>query len=544
MKIKLSTLIKKRTTIQANIKIKVLFLRMIQQQIKTFLMPNQGRFHTDFLSGLTVALALIPEAIAFALVAHVNPLIGLYAAFFMCLITAVLGGRPGMISGATGSMAVVMVGLVSQYGLEYLFITVILTGFFQIIIGVFKLGKLIRMMPKSVMVGFVNGLAIVIFLAQLNQFKVISPDGSMHWLTGTSLYIMIGLVILAMLITHYLPKITKAVPSALTAIVIISLIVIVGGVDTRVVSDMMGGADISASFPTFHIPMVPLTLHTLIVILPYACILAIIGLSESLMTLSLIDEKTHTHGKGNKECIAQGIANITSGFFKSMGGCAMIGQSMINISSGGRGRLSGITAGIFLLLFIMLLWPLIKIIPLAALVGVMFMVVYETFEWATFKFIRKIPLNDAVIIIIVTAVTVATDLAIAVIVGIILASLNFAWKTAKNIHAEVATNTNGDKVYHIDGPLFFGSSLKFKSLFSPLTDPTNIIIDFKKSRVADHSAIDAIKYILDQYKLNKKHVRIKHLSSECQQLLGKAGNMVDINLLEDPDYHVASNSLD
>lgn len=517
---------------------------MVYQSIMKFLMPNGGSSYKDFLSGLTVALALIPEAIAFALVAHVNPLVGLYAAFFMCIVTAVFGGRPGMISGATGSMAVVMVSIVSQYGIEYLFITIILTGIIQIIIGLLKLGKLIRMMPKSVMVGFVNGLAIVIFLAQLNQFKIINIDGTRVWLTGNQLYIMISLVILAMAITHFLPKLTKTIPSALTAIVTISLLVTLGHIDTRVVSDMMGGEMMHTALPSIYIPRVDFNLHLFIIIVPYAIILAIIGLSESLMTLSLIDEKTNTHGKGNRECIAQGVANVVCGFFKSMGGCAMIGQSMINISSGGRGRLSGITAGIFLLLFIIVLWPLIQMIPLAALVGVMFMVVFETFEWATFKFIRKIPLNDALIIITVTIVTVLTDLAVAVIVGIILASLNFAWQTAKNIHVDISNNSNDLKIYRLDGPLFFGSSMKFKTFFQADSDPKNVVIDFKKSRVCDHSAIDSIKYIVEQYQQKNKNITIKHLNTECKKLLGKAGNMVKININEDPSYHVATDHLD
>jgi sulfate permease, SulP family len=511
--------------------------------IKRFFLPQDGRFHVDFLSGLTVALALIPEAIAFALVANVSPLVGLYAAFFMCLITAVFGGRPGMISGATGSMAVVMVALVSQHGLQYLFATVVLTGIVQIIIGLCRLGKLIRMMPKSVMVGFVNGLAIVIFLAQLHQFKVIGPHGTSHWLQGSALYLMIGLVVLAMLITHFLPKFTKAIPAALTAIIVVSLIVIFGGIHTRVVQDMMGSTDMSAGFPHFAIPHVPMDLHTLLIVGPYAIILAIIGLSESLMTLSLIDEITQTHGQGNRECIAQGAANIVSGFFKSMGGCAMIGQSMINIRSGGRGRLSGIVAGVFLLLFILLLWPLIKMIPLAALVGVMFMVVIETFEWASFTFIRKIPLHDALIIIMVTGVTVATNLATAVVVGVIMASLVFAWETAKNISAEEYEGEDS-KIYKVHGPLFFGSSTAFKQLFAPSADPENVIIDFKYSRVSDHSAIDAIKFIVKRYMLHNKTVHLRHLSPECRMLLGKAGDMVDVNVMEDPDYHVATDVLD
>ncbi len=512
--------------------------------LKNYLIPQDGKIHTDCLSGITVALALIPEAIAFALVAHVNPLVGLYAAFFMCLITAVIGGRPGMISGATGSMAVVMVAIVSQYGINILFATVVLTGILQIIIGTLRLGKFIRMMPKSVMVGFVNGLAIVIFMAQLHQLQWTDSHGISHWLQNNALFTMIGLILVAMAITHYLPKLTKAIPAALTGIIVVSLIVLVGGVHTRVVGDMMGGTHISAHFPDFSIPHISWTIHTLLIVAPYAVILAIIGLSESLMTLSLIDEKTQTHGRSNRECVAQGIANIVSGCFKSMGGCAMIGQSMINISSGGRGRLSGIVAGTFLLLFILLLWPLIRLIPLAALVGVMFMVVIETFEWATFQFIRKIPLHDALIIIVVTAVTVATNLATAVVIGIIMASLTFAWETAKNIYSEEKNNTDSEKEYHIHGPLFFGSSTAFKALFNPIADPTSIIIDFKYSRVADHSAIDAIQHVITQYTEQNKTVHLHHLSPECQLLLGKAGNMVEINMKEDPQYHVASDRLD
>lgn len=512
--------------------------------IKSFFLPKGAKAHIDFLSGLTVALALIPEAIAFALVANVNPLVGLYAAFFMCTITAVFGGRPGMISGATGSMAVVMVALVNQYGLQYLFATVILTGVIQIMVGTLRLGKLIRMMPKSVMVGFVNGLAIVIFLAQLKQFKVIEPGGGMHWLQGQQLYVMIALVIVAMAVTHFLPRFTKAIPAALTAILVVSAIVFIGGIHTRVVDDMMAGSHISAGFPSIAIPSISLSWHTITVVVPYAIILAIIGLSESLMTLSLIDERTQTHGRSNKECIAQGVGNVVSGFFKSMGGCAMIGQSMINITSGGRGRLSGITAGVFLLLFILILWPLIKLIPLAALVGVMFMVVYETFEWATFSFLRKIPKHDAMIIVIVTAVTVATDLAMAVIVGIVIASLVFAWQTAKSIYAEESMNDDGSKEYDIHGPLFFASSTNFKKLFSPNTDPEHVVIDFKLSRVVDHSAIDAIKYIVGQYSSLNKQVHLRGLSSECKLLLGKAGDMVEVNMITDPNYHVATDVLD
>jgi SulP family sulfate permease len=304
------------------------------------------------------------------------------------------------------------------------------------------------------------------------------------------------------------------------------------------------GHDIAASLPSFAIPSIVLTWHIVSVIVPYALVLTIIGLSESLMTLSVIDERTQTHGRSNKECIAQGIGNILSGFFKSMGGCAMIGQSMINISSGGRGRLSGIIAGSFLLIFIVSLWPFIRMIPLAALVGVMFMVVIETFEWASFTFIRNIPKHDALIIITVTTVTVATNLAIAVLVGVIMASLVFAWQTAKDIHATETTNDDGSKEYHIHGPLFFGSTTHFRRLFSPKTDPDKIIIDFKHSRVADHSAIDVIRYTVSRYKLFGKSLQLRHLSPECRLLLGKAASLVEVDILEDPTYHVATDTLD
>lgn len=517
--------------------------------LRAFFVPPQGSAIKDTLSGLTVALALIPEAIAFALVAHLSPFIGLYAAFFMCLITAVLGGRPGMISGATGSMAVVMASLVINHhhdGLGLLFATIIMTGCFQVLIGVCKLGKLIRMMPKPVMVGFVNGLAIVIFLAQLHQFKIVNAAHETHWLTGSPLYWMIALVIVAMIITHYLPKITKAVPGPLTAIIVVTIIAgllsHVYHVPIRAVENMMQGAT-SLSFPQLAWPKVVLSWHTISVIIPYAAVLAIIGLSESLMTLSLIDERTDTRGHGNRECIAQGVANVISGSFGTMGGCAMIGQSMINISSGGRGRLSGIIAGIFLLIFVLIAWPIIKIIPLAALVGVMFMVVYETFEWATFHFIREIPFKDALVILIVTGVTVATNLAIAVLVGIIIASLVFAWETAKQIYAKTRKTEQGGKEYILHGPLFFASVSHFKAIFEFEADPKAIIIDFKYSRVADHSAIEAIKLICKRYTSLGKQVHLRHLSPECRALLGKAKSFVQVNEMEDPDYHIATDVL-
>lgn len=514
------------------------------KSIKQFLLPADGKWHVDFFSGLTVALALIPEAIAFSLVAHVDPLVGLYSAFFMCLIVALIGGRPGLIAGATGSMAVVIVSLVSQYGIKYLFATIVLTGLLQIAIGVFRLGKLIRILPKPVMVGFVNGLAIVIFIAQLQQFKVhVNADVS-YWLTGTALYLMIGLVLLSMAIMYLLPKITKILPSALIAILAVTAAVYIFHLDTRVVNDMMIGHQISVGLPTFAWLQIPFTLETFKIILPYAVILCVIGLSESLMTLSLIDDMTQTHGRANQECIAQGIGNVVCGFFKGMGGCAMLGQSMININSGGRGRLSGIVAGVALMLFIIVFWPIIKMIPLAALVGVMFIVVIKTFEWTTFKFIRKIPLNDAFVIVLVTVITVFTDLAIAVVTGVIISALVFAWQSAKNIYVEKSINENGEKEYKLHGPLFFASVTQFKSLFDIKNDPDEIIIDFAHSRVADHSAIDAIQFIAERYLAQGKKLHLRHLSAECKLLLGKAGDMVEVNLLEDPRYNVATDKLD
>ncbi|MCH9627106.1 MAG: hypothetical protein S4CHLAM2_07400 [Chlamydiales bacterium] len=426
-----------------------------------------------------------------------------------------------MISGATGAMAIVIVSLVSQYGVEYLFATVVLTGLFQILVGMFRLGKLIRIMPKSVMVGFVNGLAIVIFWAQLEQFKV-HVDGKMQWLASGPLCLMIGLVLIAMAVTHFLPKFTKKLPAALVAIILITACVHFFGLNTRVVNDMMDGGQVAGGLPAFAWLQVPFTFETFKIIVPYAITLCIVGLSESLMTLSLIDEITHTRGRANKECVAQGIANVVCGFFKGMGGCTMLGQSMINIKSGGRGRLSGLVAGLAFLLFILLLWPMIKMIPLSALVGVMFMVVIETFEWATFKWIRTIPKHDAFVIVVVTVVTVMTNLAIAVITGVIIAALVFAWESAKNIYANQTLHADGSKEYQLHNPLFFGSISQFKALFEIENDPQEVVINFKYSRVTDQSAIHAIEWVITRYKSVGKNLKIKNLSHECEEVLSKA----------------------
>ena len=494
----------------------------------------------DFLSGLTVSLALVPEAVAFAFVAGVEPLVGLYAAFFVGLITAVFGGRPGMISGATGALAVVMVSLVSQHGVEYLFATVVLMGIIQIAAGIFKLGKFIRMVPHPVMLGFVNGLAIVIFLAQLGQFQVENPTtGNSEWMEGSMLYMMLGLIAITMFIIHFLPKLTTAIPSSLAAIIVVSLAVIGLDLNTKTVGDV---ASIGGGLPEFHIPMVPLNLETLYIILPYSLILAAIGLIESLLTLSLIDELTGTRGRGNKECIAQGAANVTTGFFGGMGGCAMIGQSMINVNSGGRGRLSGITGAVFLLLYVLVASDLIEQIPVAALIGVMFMVVIGTFEWSSFRIMKKIPKQDAFVIVLVSGVTVATDLAIAVIVGVIVSALVFAWEHAKHINV-VSEDVEGSRIYKLHGPLFFGSVANFLELFDPSKDPDDVIIDFQHSRVSDHSGIEALDTLADRYIKAGKTLHLRHLSAECKELLNKAGDLVEVNVMEDPNYHVATDKL-
>ena len=501
---------------------------------------DRGCPKDDILSGLTVALALVPEAVAFAFVAGVEPLVGLYAAFIVGLITASIGGRPGMISGATGALAVVMVALVAQHGVEYLFATVVLMGLIQVLIGVLRLGKFIRMVPHPVMLGFVNGLAIVIFLAQLSNFQVKDSNGEMQWMQGEAMWIMLGLVLLTMIIIRYLPKLTKSIPSSLAAIIVVSLLVIVLGMDSRTVGDL---ASISGGFPTFHLPMVPLNWETFSIIFPYAIILAAIGLIESLLTLSLIDELTDTRGRGNKECVGQGVANTVTGFFGGMGGCAMIGQSMININSGGRGRLSGISAALFLLMFILFASGLIEMIPLAALTGVMFMVVIGTFEWSSFRIIGKIPMSDAFILILVSAVTVATDLAIAVVVGVIVSALVFAWQHAKHIKVSSYINAMGGKVYELEGPLFFASVKNFQDLFDPKNDPDDVVVEFQNSRVYDHSAIEAIDTLAERYLNEEKRLHLRHLSPECIQLLRKAGDLVEVNLIEDPRYRVADDLL-
>ena len=505
---------------------------------------NAGRIGTELLSGLTVALALVPEAVAFAFVAGVHPLVGLYAAFLVGLITAVFGGRPGMISGATGALAVVMVALVAEHGVEYLFATVVLMGLLQIFAGVMQWGKFIRLVPHPVMLGFVNGLAIVIFLAQMTQFKqpgsvTVGAHGATGgaWLSGGPLVTMLGLVALTMAIIYLLPRVTKAIPAPLAGIAVVAAVVIGFGVDVPRVGDM---ASISGGLPAFHIPIVPLNLETLEIILPYAVILAAIGLIESLLTLNLVGEMLGKRGGASQECIAQGVANTVTGFFGGMGGCAMIGQSMINVKSGGRTRLAGIAAALFLLIFIVLGSPIIEVIPLAALVGVMFMVVIGTFAWNSLRILRRVPLPDAFVTILVTVVTVISDLAVAVVVGVIVSALAYAWNNARRISANTAIHDDGHKSYLIQGPLFFGSSEGFAELFSPEQDPQTVIIDFAESRVVDQSALQAIEALAAKYEAVGKKIQLRHLSRDCHKLLTRAGHLV-VGSEDDPDYGVAVN---
>ena len=495
---------------------------------------------TNVLSGLTVSLALVPEAIAFALVAQVSPLTGLYAAFIVCLVTAALGGRPGMISGATGALAVVMVSLVIRHGVEYLFATVVLMGVLQLLFAAFKLGKFIRMVPHSVMLGFVNGLAIVIFMAQFGHFKVAGPDGAASWMSGQALYVMLGLTALTMAIIYLLPKLTTAIPSSLAAILTVAGLVAGLGIETKTVGDM---GSIAGGLPQFHVPQVPFTLDTLYIVFPYALILAAIGLIETLLTLNLIDAITDTRGKPNRESMAQGLANMVGGFFATMGGCAMIGQSMININNGARHRLSGIVAAVFLLGFILFLSRWIEMIPLAALVGLMFVVSEKTFEWGSLQALRRIPSQDAIIVVGVTIITVLTDLAIAVFAGVVFAALVFAWQHAKQIDVAVSTDDQGWKVYALKGSLFFASTANFAALFNPKDDPDHVVIEFREARVVDHSAIEAIDALATRYQQMGKTLHLRHLNPDCLELLDRAKGMVEVSEFEDPHYHIADNKL-
>ena len=585
-----------------------------------------GSPKNEVLSGLTVALALVPEAVAFAFLAGVPPLVGLYAAFIICLVTSILGGRPGMISGATGAMGVVVVALVAQFGIGYLFPAVVLCGLIQITIGIVKFGKFIRIVPHPVMLGFVNGLAVVILLAQFGSFKTLGTDGTMELLEGDRLWIMIGLVVLTMAIIAFLPRFTKVIPSSLAAILLVSLIAVgmnryaadagsstdldsitvntngdqpvltvrdmivdstraaavisaqrekdkailavaqselpanvqadqigegpISPLTEQEKTDAMASVDvatvgIAGGLPRFawlDFQLPPLAWATFWIILPYSLILASVGLIESLMTMTLIDELTETRGRGNRECVGQGVANVACGVFGGMGGCAMIGQSLINVKSGGRGRLSGVTAAIALLLFILFLAPYIEAVPMAALVGVMFMVVIGTFEWTTLQTWHRIPRSEVLVMIIVAAYTVFMhDLATAVIIGVALSAVVFVWKKSKHIVADVKINEYGSKIYPLHGVLFFGTTPEFRELFVPKDDPDDVVIDFYYSRVYDQSGLEAINALAERYTKLGKRLHLRHLSADCQKLLDKAGKLVEVNISEDPHYHIATN---
>ena len=504
----------------------------MKQYLSFFSLSRKVDYKTEILSGLTVALALVPEAVAFALIAGLSPLTGLYAAFVMGLVTSVLGGRPGMISGATGAIAIVLVVLAKSHGVEYIFATVVLAGMIQMLAGFLRLGKLIRLVPHPVIFGFVNGLAIIIFMAQLTQFK----DPSGDWLTGAPLYILLGLVLLTMIIIWGLPKLTKVVPASLVAIVVVFGIVAIGGIETKTVGDI---ASIRGGFPPFHLPDIPWDWATLGLIFPYAAIMAGVGLIESLLTLNIIDEITETRGHGNREAVAQGAANVLSGVFSGMGGCAMIGQSLINISSGARARLSGIVASVMLLVFIMFGAGLVERLPMAALTGVMIMVAIGTFEWASLRTFTKMPKSDIFVMVMVTLVTVVLhNLALAVIIGVIIAALVFAWDNAKRIRARKRIDEDGVKHYEIYGPLFFGSVTGFNEKFDVLHDPGEVIIDFAESRVVDMSAIEALNKITERYQKVGKKIHLKHLSPDCKKLLKNAEEIIEVNVWEDPTYKI------
>ncbi|GAA4368733.1 SulP family inorganic anion transporter [Hymenobacter saemangeumensis] len=502
-----------------------------------YLRQYQVNVKNEVLAGLTTALALVPEVVAFALLAHISPLVGIGSAFVICLITSLFGGRPGMISGAAGSVAVVIVSLVVQHGAEYLFAAVALMGLLQIAVGLLRLGKFIRLVPQPVVYGFVNGLALIIFMAQLEQFKVRDAAGGEHWLSGGPLLLMAGLVALTMAIVYFLPKLTKAVPASLVAIAAVSALVIGGGLHTKSVGDI---ASIAGGLPVFHMPQVPLSWATLTLVLPYAVIMALVGLTESLLTLTVVDEMTETRGRGNQDCVAQGLANMASGLTGGMGGCAMIGQTMVNLESRGRGRLSGVVAAVALALFVVAGAPIIERLPLAALVGVMFMVVIATFEWASLRILRRMPLTDVLVMLLVTLVTaVSQNLALAVLLGVIVSALAFAWENAKRIRARKYTDESGVKHYEIYGPLFFGSVQAFGEKFDVAGDPAEVVIDFKDSRVADMSAIEALSKLTERYHRAGKTLHLRHLSPDCRKLLGKASSIIEVNILEDPLYTVA-----
>ncbi|GAA4306492.1 SulP family inorganic anion transporter [Nibribacter koreensis] len=501
--------------------------------IRLFDFSQKVDYKIEILAGLTVAMTMIPESLSFAILAGFPPLVGLYAAFIMGLVTAVLGGRPGMVSGGAGATVVVLIALGQSHGLEYVFAAVALAGVLQMLVGVFKLGKFIRLVPQPVMFGFVNGLAIIIFLSQIEQFKT-----GTGWLSDEALYIMAGLVALTIAIILVLPKITKAVPPSLVAILVVFAVVMGLDIDTKLVRDI---ASVSGSLPPFHVPQIPFTLETLQIIFPYALIMAGVGLTESLLTLNLVDEITGTRGNGNRESLALGTANVLNGFFYGMGGCAMIAQTLVNLSAGARARLAGIVAALTILVIILVGAPFIERVPMAALVGVMVMVSIGTFEWISFRIINKMPRHDVFVGILVAAITVwLHNLALAVLIGVIISALVFAWESAKRIRARKYLDANGTKHYELYGPLFFGSVAAFNEKFDVADDPQEVIIDFKDSRVADMSGIDALHKLTERYQKAGKKLQLRHLSPDCLVLLKNAEAVIEVNILEDPQYAVVT----
>jgi SulP family sulfate permease len=487
-------------------------------------------YRTEILAGLTVAMTMMPESLSFAILAGFPPLTGLYAAFIMGLVTSIFGGRPGLISGGAGATVIVLIALMKSNGLEYVFAAVALAGVIQILVGLFKFGKFIRLVPRSVMYGFVNGLAIVIFMAQLEQFKV-NSGGQTSWLTGSELYTMLGLVGLTIAAVLIVPKLTKVVPPSLVAILLVFAIVLVFHINTKTVSDI---ASVSGGFPPFHIPKIPLNLDTFLIIAPYALIMAGVGLTEGLLTLNLVDDITGTIGNGNKECVAQGSANILNGFFFGMGGCPMIAQTLVNLTAGSRARLSGIIASLTILMIILFGAPVIGKLPMAALTGVMIMVAIGTFEWISFKIVNKMPTPDVIVGIIVTIITVwLKNLALAVLIGVILSALIFAWESAKRIKAKKYFNEDGIRFYEIYGPLFFGSVTTFLDEFDLNSDPAMVIVDFKDSGVSDMSGIEALNKLTARYQESGKKLMLKNLSKDCLVLLKNAEDIISVNLVKE-----------
>ncbi|MDG2431214.1 MULTISPECIES: SulP family inorganic anion transporter [Flavobacterium] len=508
----------------------------MKQYFNLFDFTQKVNYKTEILAGLTVAMTMIPESLSFAILAGFPPLVGLYAAFIMGLVTAIFGGRPGMVSGGAGATVIVLIALMQSSGLEYVFAAVALAGVLQILVGIFKLGKFIRLVPQPVMFGFVNGLAIIIFMSQLEQFKTM-VNGESVWLSGEPLYIMLGLVLLTIGVVLFFPKITKAVPASLVAIIVVFGLVLGFGIDTKTVADI---ASVSGGFPPFHVPEIAFTFETLKLIFPYSLIMASVGLTEGLLTLNLVDEMTGTKGSGNRECIAQGGANILNGFFFGMGGCPMIAQTLVNLSAGSRARLSGIIAAFTILIIILFGAPVIEKLPIAALVGVMVMVAIGTFEWISLRIINKMPKHDIFVGVLVAVITIMLhNLALAVLIGVIISALVFAWESAKRIRAKKYIDENGVKHYEIYGPLFFASTTAFSEKFDVFEDPTEVIIDFRESKIADMSAIDALNKITERYAKLGKKVHLRHLSKDCRILLDNADDVIDINIMEDPTYKVA-----